>query len=191
MQAVRHIVAGTAYPAPYILFGPPGTGKTKTIVEAITQILLHDDKSRILVCATSNAAADELALRIIRNLPNICWNRHQMYRVYSSAYAPEVPIPEILRTSSNFDLKYCPELNFLCKFRIIVATPIVSGSFKYAKLDPSYFSHLFIDECGSATEVSTLVAISCAPRAQIILSGDPKQLGPVVMSKHASDLGLG
>lgn len=36
--AIRHIVAGTSRPAPYIVFGPPGTGKTYTIVEAIKQV---------------------------------------------------------------------------------------------------------------------------------------------------------
>ncbi|RXN18451.1 helicase mov-10 [Labeo rohita] len=36
-SAVCHIVAGTSKPAPYLVFGPPGTGKTVTIVEAIKQ----------------------------------------------------------------------------------------------------------------------------------------------------------
>ena len=37
-QAVRNIVAGTSRPVPYLVFGPPGTGKTVTIVEAIKQV---------------------------------------------------------------------------------------------------------------------------------------------------------
>lgn len=38
--AVCNIVAGTSKPAPYLVFGPPGTGKTVTIVEAIKQVKL-------------------------------------------------------------------------------------------------------------------------------------------------------
>jgi Primosomal protein N'' (replication factor Y) - superfamily II helicase len=37
-QAVQNIVSGTSYPAPYLIFGPPGTGKTVTVVEAVTQV---------------------------------------------------------------------------------------------------------------------------------------------------------
>lgn len=39
MTAIKNIVENSSFPAPYILFGPPGTGKTATIVEAIAQVL--------------------------------------------------------------------------------------------------------------------------------------------------------
>ena len=38
VKAVRQIVQGTSRPAPYLIFGPPGTGKTVTVVEAIKQV---------------------------------------------------------------------------------------------------------------------------------------------------------
>lgn len=36
--AVQRIVAGSSKPAPHLVFGPPGTGKTITVVEAINQV---------------------------------------------------------------------------------------------------------------------------------------------------------
>lgn len=65
-----------------------------------------------------------------------------------------------------------------------------------AKIDPEHFNYIVIDECGSATEPSALIpiAVSSIPGeilANIVLTGDPKQLGPVVLSKETEMMGLG
>ena len=49
--AVQAIVSGLSGAAPYIVFGPPGTGKTVTLVEAIKQVWLHNQDSHILAVA--------------------------------------------------------------------------------------------------------------------------------------------
>nr|CAI5863001.1 unnamed protein product [Callosobruchus analis] len=63
--AVYKILNNTAKPVPYIVFGPPGTGKTVTLVEAILQIKKKTEK-RILVCAPANAACDVVAQKLMR-----------------------------------------------------------------------------------------------------------------------------
>lgn len=69
ISAIKHIVNGTAYPAPYIIFGPPGTGKTMTLVETIAQIWKNKRNANILVTTSSNAACDEIAERLIKYIP--------------------------------------------------------------------------------------------------------------------------
>ncbi|MDP5169191.1 MAG: AAA domain-containing protein, partial [Bacteroidia bacterium] len=44
-----------------IIHGPPGTGKTTTMVQAIKEIVRHENQ--VLVCAPSNTAVDLLTLR--------------------------------------------------------------------------------------------------------------------------------
>jgi helicase MOV-10 len=62
-----------------------------------------------------------------------------------------------------------------------------------------HFTHVFIDECGQALEPEALVPVAGILGVaknnrlggQIILAGDPKQLGPVCDIKRAEKLGLG
>lgn len=161
MQAVKKMVGGTASPYPYILFGPPGTGKTKTLVEAICQISTSIPSSFILVCAPSNAAADELALRINRNLHNTCPFDHQVLRVYSKNYRSMRKIDRELVSFSNYCLGTCP--NNIGKYKIVVATLITAGSLHFP-MDRGHeiprFTHIFVDECGSATESTMLIPLA-------------------------------
>ncbi|CAK5070698.1 unnamed protein product [Meloidogyne enterolobii] len=60
--AIHAIVSGLHGNIPYILFGPPGTGKTVTLVESVRLICENDSMARILVCTPSNTAADAFTL---------------------------------------------------------------------------------------------------------------------------------
>lgn len=63
-----------------------------------------------------------------------------------------------------------------------------------------HFSHLFIDESGQAVEPETLIPVGGLFTSekengrlfgQLVLAGDPKQLGPILRSPVAINLGLG
>lgn len=64
-------------------------------------------------------------------------------------------------------------------------------------LDNSFFTHVFLDECGQAVEPEALIPVAglLNPEnkfgGQVILAGDPKQLGPVLQSPVACEVGPG
>lgn len=64
-KAIECILRGESRPMPYIIFGPPGTGKTSTVVELILQLFKRVGGCRIIVCAPSNSAANIITKRII------------------------------------------------------------------------------------------------------------------------------
>ena len=159
MQAVQNIVDGTANPYPFIIFGPPGTGKTKTLVEAICQIHKTIPNSRILVCAQSNAACDEIALRLLSYIDNSNLS-HNIYRLLAANSKREITDEELL-SISNYEISHLPALEILKKFRIVISTLFTAGRLAQARIDKSHFTHVFIDECGSATETAALIPIAC------------------------------
>jgi len=56
-----------------------------------------------------------------------------------------------------------------------------------------HFTHLFIDEAGFATEPETVIPLALLdPRkGQLVLAGDPEQLGPILRSSISKDYGFG
>ena len=60
-----------------------------------------------------------------------------------------------------------------------------------------HFTHIFIDEAGHATEPETVIPLAGllnihkANGGQLVLAGDPKQLGPVIRNDIATQYGLG
>lgn len=68
--------------------GPPGTGKSKVIVNLVTQILYGESEHRntekvlrILICAPSNAAIDEIVTRLLAIRSNLKQKRFNMVRI--------------------------------------------------------------------------------------------------------------
>lgn len=206
-----------------------GTGKTKTIVEAVAQIVTKTNE-KILLCSMSNTTCDVLATRLLAI--DVIAEKQCVYRLYSRMTSP-ASIPPQLKPISNFydvddnENSFYPALKFLANFQVIVCTLTTAGRLAQAKMAedyPGHFSYIIIDECACATESFCIIPIAgknwiaiclsypnccvhifllchylgiCTTRgaqpitAQIVLSGDPKQLGPVVKCSMANKLGYG
>ncbi len=96
---------------------------------------------------------------------------------------------EILAYAMNSE-----EVQKAVRHRILVTTCTTSGKIYTMGLQHGHFTHLFIDEAGQATEPATLVSLGLLRYdlhpGQIVLAGDPKQLGPVLMSQYSGAYGL-
>ncbi|XP_016372524.1 putative helicase mov-10-B.1 [Sinocyclocheilus rhinocerous] len=190
--AVCNIVAGTSKPAPYLVFGPPGTGKTVTIVEAIKQVEKNIPDAYILACAPSNSAADQLCEKLITS-EHV--DSRKIYRLYASSRNPKV-IPKVLEKNSNVegDTIIFPHKENLVCYKILVSTLVTAGRLVSGGFPVGHFSHIFVDEAGHAVEPETVISVAGllnAKTGQLVLAGDPKQLGPILRSPFAIKYGLG
>jgi len=77
-------------------------------------------------------------------------------------------------------------------FRVIVTTCLSASIAHGIGMKRGVFTHIFIDEAGQATEPEVFVSIKTMAdtKTNVILSGDPKQLGPIIRSGIAVGLGL-
>lgn len=183
---------------PFIIFGPPGTGKTVTIVESVYQLWRHYPNSRILICAPSNAATNEVAARLINTIP-----KSEMFRLLGSAYANEVKQMGDIKHIANIQQDgefYMPCMDDLLKYRVVMTTIVTAARLVNGGVPNEHFTHVFIDESGYATETQTLIPIAGILSnvdtkgkltGQIILAGDHRQLGPIVHSSFAKQCGYG
>ncbi|KAJ3329710.1 hypothetical protein HDU76_007328 [Blyttiomyces sp. JEL0837] len=239
MKAVQAIIDQKHGDIPFLIWGPPGTGKTKTCIEAIRQIISLDSTARVLACAPSNSAADTLVRRLLKFL-----TPRELFRL-NPATRPFAEVPEEIMaytyTSSEnfFDL---PPMMALMKLRVLVTTcedasMLVTGgitnqfcvgafnehhrklnlSFPYFYRNPApvtglFWTHLFIDEAGQASEYESAIPLSVVgyqdppisptvatwppiqpepiKSVKVILSGDHMQLGPLIHSDFAKLKGL-
>lgn len=82
---------------------------------------------------------------------------------------------------------------------IIVSTLVTAGRLVSANFPSKHFTHVFIDEAGQSTEPEALIPIAgifesdlvVKDGGQVVLAGDPEQLGPVLRSPIAIQCGLG
>ena len=158
-------------------------------MEAILQVLRAHPTAHILACAPSNSAADLIAQRLSTLTTTELLRSNAIFR--DRMGLPEDLVPYSTFQGNHFSL---PSVSTLVKYKVIVST-CGHASFPYnIGMPPGHFKYIFIDEAGQGTEPEVLTAaIKTLATAQtrVVLSGDPKQLGPVIRSSIARELGLG
>ncbi|KAI4317867.1 hypothetical protein L6164_025698 [Bauhinia variegata] len=187
------MILGCKGAPPYVIHGPPGTGKTSTVVEAVLQLYRNHPDARILVCAPSNSAADYILEKLLHQNGVKC-RENEIFRLNASTRPYEEIKPELMHFCffDEFIFK-CPPFNALMHHRIIIST-YMSACLLYAEdVVQGHFSHIFLDEAGQASEPETMIPIShlCTRETVVVLAGDPMQLGPVIYSHQAETFGLG
>ncbi|KAJ3904549.1 P-loop containing nucleoside triphosphate hydrolase protein [Lentinula edodes] len=189
-QAVLSITYREPGSMPFIIFGPPGTGKTVTMVEAILQVLATNSTSRIFACAPSNSAADLITSRLASAHLKVT----ELFRAYApSRSKDDVPITILPHTRQNRDGHFTVyPMRDMLNFRVIVTTCVSASILSGIGMPRGHFSHIFVDEAGQATEPEVMIGIKSMSdnSTNIVLSGDPKQLGPIIRSSVARVLGL-
>jgi hypothetical protein len=184
-------------PWPVLVFGPPGTGKTRTLCAAMAVALLkHGESARILATAPSHQAADVLCERlseVLRKVGNEGMKMPSMFRLNPferpASYARTATLPYCYQsgTEGYFDL---PPLEQLASYNVIVCT--FSSSSLLSELPSDHFwTGVFCDECAQSLEPEALVPLTMfGCQSRIVLSGDPQQLNAEVRSQEAAKLGL-
>ena len=200
-----------------IVHGPPGTGKTTTLVEAINETLMRE--SQVLVCAQSNMAVDWISEKLVDRGVNVLRignptrvndkmlgftyeRRFESHPDYPQLWAIRKAIRELRKNRKKGSENYHQKMDRLksraaeIEIRInselfgearVIACTLVGSAHRL--LEGMKFGTLFIDEAAQALEAACWIPMRRASR--VILAGDHCQLPPTVKSIAALRAGLG
>lgn len=163
--------------------------------------------SRILVATPSNSSANLITERIIESG---VLRQGEFMRLVSENSIQKEAIPDnIISHCGTIDtaregttkegvkltasgLKMNCNAKFLKLRRVLIGTCITLGTLMQCDFPEDHFTHIIIDESGQCLETEIMIPISFVDKqlGQIILAGDPMQLGPIVLSRFAEARGL-
>ncbi|KAH8349998.1 hypothetical protein KR084_011019 [Drosophila pseudotakahashii] len=206
-RAVFNILRGEAEDIPYVIFGPPGTGKTVTLVETLLQLVRNLTGARILVGCPSNSSADLVTKRLIDS--NVLLQGDFIRLVSHNHVERDLIPPELMSYCATSDLgsvgscedkmmvtesglKLRCQAKFMGTHRITISTCTTLGNFLQMGFPPGHFTHVLFDEAGQTTEPETIVPIVMLTkkRSQVVLAGDSRQLQAVVVNRFAANRGF-
>lgn len=164
----------------FLLWGPPGTGKTSIMLKFLTEQLFVESQENILLLAYTNRAVDEICASIESIEPGF---EENYFRIGSSTSCGERFKPRLLDRLIDTMTNRKEIRSFIQSKRIVVST-VASMMGKNELFKLKTFDRVIIDEASQILEPMLLGLLSRIEKT--ILIGDHKQL-PAVVTQRESD----